>query len=333
VKCIMIRCHKIKSIFCHAIPCKGPDEEGYVVKLIVKAIEWMGHVKVILKSDQEAALMATVTMALMALRCNVEDMESVTTEQSAKYDSQANGSTEIGIRAARGMVRTMRSCLEKRIGQKVPVNHPLMSWLVEHVGVLLDARMKGEDGLTPWARARGRPFSHKLFGFGESIHAQMPNKGPQHTAAGNVAPRTKIGTFLGYCRSSNAYRVAVDGSMMETRSLTRRPIQERWQQAALSDIKVTPWEMRPNPGQVEVRLGAPIPMDKPPEDAAVPIPRRLRITKGLMNKCGFSEHCPQCTHYEAFGEEKRGLQHTEACRRRLVEAMRGSDEDKGRVAN
>ena len=99
------------------MPCKGPDEDNYVVDLVTSAITWLGHVRLILKRDNETALLALVERALEAIRCEVEGIVMASSEHSATYDSQANGGTEVGIRAIRGLTRTLKLCTERRIGQ------------------------------------------------------------------------------------------------------------------------------------------------------------------------------------------------------------------------
>ena len=99
VKCLIVRCHETKNVFAHVVPCKGADEDNYVVDLVTSDVAWLGHVKLLLKSDNERALVTLVTRALQAIRCNVEAVESVSKEHSQEYDSQSNGGTEVGIRA------------------------------------------------------------------------------------------------------------------------------------------------------------------------------------------------------------------------------------------
>ncbi len=80
------------------VPQKGVDQDRWVVQQIVEVIEWLGHAKVLLKSDQERALLALVREALKDLK--VLDI-SASDEESAKYDSQSNWSMEAGIRIVR----------------------------------------------------------------------------------------------------------------------------------------------------------------------------------------------------------------------------------------
>ena len=138
-------------------------------------------------------------------------------------------------------MRTLRLCLDARVGRKVPDSHPLMAWLLEHTALLLNVTVRGDDGLTPWARVRGRAFNQRLFGFGESVIAKQPPKGPQHDADGNMGPRQQLGVFVGYCRNSNCYRVILDnGQYISTRSLRRRPMADRWSPGELAKVQSTP---------------------------------------------------------------------------------------------
>ena len=95
VKCIVVRDHRSKNVFGHVIPCKGPDEEGYVKGLIAEDITWLGHVKLDLKSEQEVSLVALVKQAMAALRVSVEDIKLISDEHSQTYDSQASGCSDL----------------------------------------------------------------------------------------------------------------------------------------------------------------------------------------------------------------------------------------------
>ena len=266
--------------------------------------------------------MALLTRTLRVMKSTVDELEPLTTEHSAKYESQSNGATEVAIRAVRGLFRTLRLCLEGRIGFKIPDNHPLVPWLLEHTALLLNITTRGEDGLTPWARVRGRAFKHRMFCFGEGVIAKQPPKGPQHDADGNMGARQCVAALIGYCRNSNAYRIVLeDGQVTTTRSLSRRPMAERWSADELSKIQSTPWDLRGAYESERVEFGESVPRDVVPEDVGPPIARRLKITMNVLQEYGYTEDCPQCEHCRAFGQNKNGLMHTEACRKRIVEAM------------
>ncbi len=332
VKCLIVRCHETKNVFAHVVPCKGADEDNYVVDLVTSDVAWLGHVKLLLKSDNERALVTLVTRALQAIRCNVEAVESVSKEHSQEYDSQSNGGTEVGIRAVRGLFRTMRLCLERRIGHRVPPSHPLTSWLIEHTAMMLNVGVRGPDGLTAWARARGREFGLKIYGFGESVLWKQPSKGPQHDQEGNMGPRLFPGLFIGYHRSSNSYRLVTENNqVMKSRALQSKPMEDRWNAEALKDVTPTPWSLRNTATAERVDVGPRVEPHAPPEQPVLPQPRRLKITKQVLEEYGYTEMCEQCVHVRSFGETKGGLPHSESCRNRIMEAMAQTDRGKAKL--
>ena len=69
IKCLIIRCHKTKCVFAHVIPFKGHLEDPYVVDLTCSDIAWLGHVKLIIKGDNEKALVTLIEKSLRVLRC------------------------------------------------------------------------------------------------------------------------------------------------------------------------------------------------------------------------------------------------------------------------
>ena len=114
VKCLTIRCYETKAVFSHVVPVKGADEDNYASDLTVSAVTWMGHVKLTLKSDYEPALMTLARRALETIKCQVENIEQASMEQSQEYDSQTIGGTEIGIRAVGGC-SGHTSCVSRRM--------------------------------------------------------------------------------------------------------------------------------------------------------------------------------------------------------------------------
>ena len=190
---------------------------------------------VILKSDGEPSIQAVVRRTVGLAKAECRDIQQISKEESAAYDSQSNGLTEVGVRLIRGIFRTLKLCLEDRINKLIPVDHPLVAWMLEHTYLVLNVMVKGEDGITPWHRARGRPFRQPLIGFGESVLYRFPAKGPRHAPEGNMGPLGAEGIFLGFHRSSNTYIVgASDGQFVRARAVTRRAERERWNPQALA---------------------------------------------------------------------------------------------------
>ena len=330
MKCLILRCHESKALFAHAVPVKGDDEDHYVADLIASDVAFMGHVRLLIKSDNEPALLKLAEAALVKIRCQVQkgesSVESASSEQAAEHESASNGGTECGIRSVRGLFRTIKLCTQRRIGQEIPPTHPLSTWLLEHVCLLLNALHVGEDGKTAWRRLRGRDFGQRLIGFAENVFYKQPAKGPQHDVGGNMTARMFPGVFLGYHPTSNCYRVATaEGNVIKARSLLRRPLADRWNAETIKAIVATPWSLRSAANHERIELGKPVEKDEKPQDDQMPMPRRLRITLKTIEEYGTTDGCAQCSHVRAFREAKPGLMHSEPCRRRIIEAMSATD--------
>ena len=68
VKAIIVRCRASKAIFAHCVPCKGADEQDYVVNKVVEDILWLGHTELILKGDNERSLQALIERVMTVVR-------------------------------------------------------------------------------------------------------------------------------------------------------------------------------------------------------------------------------------------------------------------------
>ena len=56
VKVLVIRDCKWKNTFAHLVPSKGVDDRRYAVDMLCEDIKWLGFTRVILKSDNEPAI-------------------------------------------------------------------------------------------------------------------------------------------------------------------------------------------------------------------------------------------------------------------------------------
>ena len=116
-------------------------------------------------------------------------MTRLSSEKPPAYDSQSNGATEVGVMLIRGLFRTLKLALEAKIEKAIPIGHALVPWLVEHTALLLNVKRRGHDGLTPWARVRGRPFSQQFLCYAEQVLYKLLSKGPLSQPDGNMRAR------------------------------------------------------------------------------------------------------------------------------------------------
>ncbi len=149
LKCLLVRCLQSKNLFAHVVPQKGDDEDHYCAKLAVADVEWLGHTRIILKTDNERAIVALKHRVAKILK-EWKSMDNVQVEAPAAYESQSNGGIEVGIKIVRGLFRTLKLCLESRLGKYVSTDHALVPWLLQHTCTLLNAKSRGPDGLTSW---------------------------------------------------------------------------------------------------------------------------------------------------------------------------------------
>ena len=180
-------------------------------------------------------------------------------------------------------------------------------------------------------RARGRPFGQQLLGFGEVVLYKLPNKGPMHQPEGNMGPQHREAVFLGHNRSSNTYRLASAEGLIAARSITRRPLSERWQPEALAQIQATPWSLKDKP-ETRARFTEPASAGGDTTETAQPsAPRRLRINQSDLNEHGYTDGCQQCGHIQRNGKARMGGQHSNRCRERIEKAIGESEAGKSRL--
>ena len=331
VKCLIMRCFHGKAVFAHCIPYKGIGEDQYVTSLVVKNVEWLGYTRLILKCDNEPSLKALVEQSLEEIRIKVKGVTQISTEHPPRYDSQSNGGIETGVRIIRGQFRTLKLCLEARLGKVVPINHALVAWLLEYAALLLTVRYVGTDGRTAWGRTRGRNFRMDAMNFAEMILYKLPMKGPLHDPDGNMGAQWAEAIFLGYSRFSNTFIVYTPTGVDTARTLRRRPENERWSSERLAQVTATPWSIYERPAvQVRFREAA-APAGDTEHDPPVVI-RNMRINKADLDQYGYTEGCMQCNVMRRTGKAAPGRVHTAACRSRIIEAINQTDAGKHRIA-
>ena len=102
-------------------------------------------------------------------------------------------------------MRTNKLEREHKLGASIPLEHRIVGWLSEYVAWMHNILKVGKDGITPYHRARGRPYTKRLICFGESVLAQAPTKGPEAQNRGKLEARWYEGVMLGYGMANYAY--------------------------------------------------------------------------------------------------------------------------------
>ena len=144
------------------MPSKGV-QHPYPAKRLLRDLDYLGYGRVVIRSDQENAIRALVK--------SVKDgwAGEATIEHAPKGESKSNGEVERAVQNIQGIARTLREHLEIHSGAKVGTKSPVAAWLVEYSGTLYNLFHKGDDGMTPFMRNRGRPWKVDLPPFGEKV--------------------------------------------------------------------------------------------------------------------------------------------------------------------
>ena len=326
VKILVVRDNKSKSIFAHVVPVKGIDDKGFAVSVLVEDVKYLGYSKVVLKSDNEPAIVKLLTEALRELR--IQGLEQCLEEHSPEYDPMANGSAEVGVKLWKGQFRTLKSCLESQIGYKIPVRHPLISWLVRHAACLIMWCSKGHDGRTAYQRIKGREFKTKLMAFGEFCRF----KNRSHEPVANVRDGTRFhsGIFVGIDQRTGQYMIYSGDEIKLARTVVRVPELEKWNKASLAGVSVTPYNLHV-PKEAEVVFKDKNEVDQQAPEPKASLARQIYLRSSDFEQFGMTRGCPTCDHYLMHGSWGT-RPHSAACRTRVTAEIAKSDAGQRRIA-
>ena len=146
-----------KMMLAHVVPFKGGGVDWLVGQLL-RDLRKMGvHGKVILKSDQENAIL-DVLNDVCKQRGKESDSAVTLVESSPKGESQSNGIAERAVQDLEEGVRTHKLDLETKLKVAVGIGHPCIAWLVENVADIINKFKIGHDGRTAYENdSKGRP--------------------------------------------------------------------------------------------------------------------------------------------------------------------------------
>ena len=199
---LVMYCGATQTPFANVVPRKGADDDGYVVECVRQNVLWLGHAKVTIRSDNEPALLQVVTKSVAALK--LSGVENVVDEGSVPYDPQTNGAAESTVRLMKGMFKVLLLSLEKQLNARIPLDHPIVAWMIAHGAMLRTLLVKGEDGKTAHQRARGTTGNLRLLAFGELCRYKCR---AQEGGIAGTKWRFSTGTWLGLDKRTGQYIV------------------------------------------------------------------------------------------------------------------------------
>ena len=249
-------------------------------------------------------------------------------EMTHPGESQSNGLAERSVGVWEDQFRTLKHALELRLKRRIPSEHPVISWLVEHTAWVLNKYHFDSAGRTAYGRLHGREGHERICEFGERIMWYVPKK-----LRSKLDQRWKYGIFLGRSLSSDQNFIGLSsGDVVCARAIVRVVPEMRWSPDAIEKIRATPLTFRS--GTLDV-------IEESTDPNAHPEPavaedgdgsrqmRRLKIMDTDVRKFGFTDSCQRCQYMRQNQHAlARGCRHSEECRERIYDAMREAGDAK-----
>ena len=243
---IILRDTKSRAMFAHVCPSKGAHEA--VVDRLVGDLNTLGYKRILIRTDNEAAILDLWSKVRDKWHGEVVKVESSVGEHNTNADAEQT------CQKVEDELRCWLDALNDSIGGKIPPTHDVMAWLVEHV-TSIDRRISiGLDGKTPVERLRGRRGRDMMAEFGESVMF-IPLRGnadDRRRQKADLEPRFMDGIFLGLTDRSDEILIWCQEGFRKARTMKRRPEGERWRRDELLSIRGTP--LQPHPGSDDTRI-------------------------------------------------------------------------------
>ena len=98
-------------------------------------------------------------------------------EFSAVGESASNGRAERAVQMVEDQLRVGKLALEGRIGAKIPSNHIVIRWMIEHYVDVINKYSINKTGMSPYEELHGKSATERRVEFGERMFYFTPKKG------------------------------------------------------------------------------------------------------------------------------------------------------------
>ena len=288
-------------------------------------------VDITVKTDQEAVIM-TMVENLARERAKKGAMRTVV-EHSQKHSSQSNGIVERAVQSVEAQMRVIRSAIEEKMEVKIGGKHAIWAWVAEYSSYLLNRFEVGKDGKTAYERCKGKKAKVLGLEFGEGI---LWKRRPIGGKLAKLSCMWEDGIFLGVKGTTEKIIVGDAGGIHRTRSIQRKPREERWNKDNLKMVAGVPWKKSEDDPEVDgegMECRELTEKEKEEIDKATAwkdaVPRRASIRKQDIKDHRMTVGCPGC---EAAARGKPKRMHSEECRKRFEEIMKDEERVKASKA-
>ena len=323
---LVIKDKKYKYISATYLPDKGVTPFGY--KYFSSFIQRMGHQEIIMKSDNEPALVTLKTRA--AKEAGVDAIP----EESVVGDSKANGEIECAVKEVKGMCRATKSVLEERLGMSLDRRDPMLAWIPTYAADMISRHRVGPDGCTAEKRRTGKNWRRPSFIYGELICFKPAVNKTAQQKKGSFEPVMREGRYLGHHGRTGALLVMTKDGVMKGGGARRMPEEKRWTTEGWSELKGLPWEVQPRQRTVGKSLvsgsdSERTPLLTGPVSVMPAQQRRMYVTSADIEKFSPTDGCPGCTQKALGGTQS--VTHNDECRMRIGKLLEESEAGRQRL--
>jgi hypothetical protein len=302
------------------VPSKG-STGSYAARQVLELMKECGDKdrEVIVKSDQEPAIQFLIDDI-----CTNRTGAKTIKEVSPKYSKGSNGVVERAVQSVEQCLRTLKSAVDEKFGVQIDVRHPVITWLCDYTGYMMNRMEVARDGKTPYERVKGKKAEVIGLEFGERVLWKHP---PGKTMD-KIGARWSQGLFVGVKAKSNEL-IVIDGDTKQVkmvRTVRRVPEEQRWKAEYLEWVEAVPWnhgkddkdadgdmldfDVKSGPGRkLTEQEKSEIAMNEGPR-----ILHRAHLRRADFDKHGYTDRCPGCS---ALLRGLHAQPHSQACRDRL----------------
>ena len=195
--------------------------------------------------------------------------------------------------------------------------------MVEYVSYLVNRCKVGHHGKTAYERCKGKRAKINGIEFWEAVWWKRKREGG---GPGKLTSMWSDGIYVGMKGKSGEFSVSDTSGVWKTRTVKRKPLEERWGAVGASMVLGVPW----NVSKDDPRADGEPPMvviwptrtaddERNKIDSEEAVPRRPQLKKGDFDAHGYSQGCAGCKA-ALLGKPAQG--HSDACRRRMEENMK-----------
>ena len=318
------RDRRTKMTLASAVPSKSTGT--FIARRVCAFLREIGLSKgdMTMKGDQEPALQAIVD-EIGRVRA-ADGGGRFVCEMSPKGQSGSNGVVERAIQSVQAQVRVMRSALEEKWAVQLHPRHPIFPWMAEYAAVLLNRLEISKDGKTSYERLKGKRAKVLGIEFGEKV---LWRRRPIGNALGKLSCMWEDGIYLGVKGTTGEIIVGTTKGIWRTRTLQRRPIEDRWSADAMAMVGGVPWRTSEEDPKMDGEKLETIELPKMDpqviEDTRSFVdaePRTFGIKRSDFEHHGYTRGCAGC---KAILRGTARQKHSDGCRRRMEDAMRDDD--------